>query len=64
MNGIQLAAQKEALNQMLSRLNAITVACRTCQHFDGTRCGQFGEAPPADVIEAGCEGWEFDGVPF
>lgn len=34
------------------------------QHFDGTRCGQFGEAPPAEVVEAGCEGWEFDGVPF
>jgi hypothetical protein len=49
---------------MLWRLNAIKVACKSCQHFDGTRCLQFGEAPPPEVIQAGCDDWEFDGVPF
>ncbi|WP_156770189.1 hypothetical protein [Bordetella bronchialis] len=64
MNGIQLQTQVTALREMLSRLEAIHVSCKTCQHFRNTYCERFEDVPPADVAVVGCEEWEFDGVPF
>jgi hypothetical protein len=64
MNGTQLQMQKEALNQMLERLSAITVSCRTCEQFSGVRCLKYDSIPPAEVVAVGCDEWEFDGVPF
>jgi hypothetical protein len=64
MNGTQLEVQRTALREMLSRLEAIKVSCASCQHFRNTYCDRFEEVPPADVLPAGCEAWEFDRVPF
>lgn len=64
MNGIQLQTQVTALREMLSRLEAIHVCCKTCSQYSGTTCKRYGEMPPAEVVAQGCDEWEFDGVPF
>lgn len=64
MNQTHLYALQQALRNELVRLDAITVACKTCKAWEQTGCAKFDATPPADVQQVGCEEWEFDGVPF
>jgi hypothetical protein len=64
MNGTDLQIQKTALKDMLQRLDAIAVTCRSCEHFSNVRCVKYDAVPPPDTIATGCPEWEFDGVPF
>ena len=64
MTRIELQVKQEALRTMLAQLDGIAVRCATCRHFEGVSCVKYDATPPADVVKAGCDGWEFDEVPF
>jgi hypothetical protein len=64
MNQIHLRAVQQALRNELVRLDAINVACKTCQEWEQTGCAKFDATPPVDVQKTGCEEWEFDNIPF
>lgn len=63
MRRVELAAYRVALREGLARLDAVTVACATCAHWDD-RCVLADAVPPAEVQREGCDEWELDGVPF
>ena len=49
-----------------NRLNELPrPMCANCVHLQtGMRCRLAGAVPPPEVIESGCEAWEFDDIPF
>lgn len=60
----ELNIKKEALTAMLERLNEIETSCFQCDHFMAGKCKKFEATPPADFLKAGCEEWEWNGIPF
>lgn len=64
MNRNELQATRTALRTVLARLDAIPVRCASCRWQEGVSCGKFDATPPPDVVQAGCEAWEHDQVPF
>ncbi len=58
-------ATRQALADMLARYDRMTPACRSCVYLDGAGwCAVWEAKPPEEFKSAGCERWEFDGVPF
>jgi hypothetical protein len=64
MNRIALHAVRDALAAQLATLNAVTIHCRSCASWQEEHCTRFDAVPPPDVVQAGCEEWEWDRVPF
>lgn len=64
MNLNQLNTQKQALSEMKERLDRITVACTTCEHYRVGFCKKYQAQPPIEVVKTGCDDWVFDGCPF
>lgn len=64
MNLIELTTQKQALTEMLTRLERIQVSCLNCEHYHQRLCKKFNATPPLDTIKTGCPEWVYDGCPF
>ena len=49
-----------------NRLNELpSPMCGNCIHLQtAMRCRLADAVPPPEVIESGCEAWEFDDIPF
>ena len=60
----ELNLKKEALSRMLQQLEDIETSCYLCDHFKSGRCLKFDATPPDDFLKAGCEDWEWNGIPF
>lgn len=60
----ELNIKKEALRTMLKRLEDIETSCLQCNHYMAGKCVKFDATPPAEFLKAGCEEWEWDGIPF
>jgi hypothetical protein len=65
MKKTQLKDRITELEKELNMLKAVEPGCPSCRHFarNGV-CGLFEEAPPLDVMKAGCEAWSWDEIPF
>lgn len=54
--------------QLLLSIAAKPRTCRTCLMGDvsgsALHCSKWHATPPPEVIERGCEEWEYDDVPF
>ncbi len=50
----------------LNDLNRIQIRCNTCEHFLDRikRCEKHQACPPDEVINAGCDDWVYDLIPF
>lgn len=61
----QLNDRIAVLKKELAVLEGVKVECATCRHFarNGV-CSLFNAEPPVDVINAGCESWVWDEIPF
>lgn len=66
----RLNAERQALRQRLTYLEAIRANCKTCEHFGHAvgfgRCSVFDDTPPEHFqnTDGQCESWVSDGVPF
>jgi hypothetical protein len=57
----------EALKEIAAIFESLPTkkSCKNCEHFDTGKCKISDyAAPPPHVIEAGCESWQWDGLPF
>lgn len=56
---------KQQLLKLIEQMPTAT-RCVDCVHLQGKLCSLAGIVPPPEVMESGCEGWEFnvDGPPF
>lgn len=59
-----LAHLQRALRAEAVRLESIKPSCVNCVHSEGVHCTKFEAVPPNDVQAAGCDEWQWDGVPF
>lgn len=57
-------AKVELYRRELRLLENIRITCNTCSQNASGWCNRFAAAPPEDVIKAGCDEWEWDGIPF
>ena len=64
MNKQLLAHLQKTMRAEAVRLEAIKPSCRNCVHSEGVHCTKFEAVPPNDVQAAGCDEWQWDGVPF
>lgn len=64
MKLLELNAKLDLFRREVRNLELIKVACRTCNHWQQGTCQKFNSTPPDDVKLVGCEGWEFDDIPF
>lgn len=64
MKRTELVAYRAALRDGLARLESIKPSCVNCVHSEGVHCTKFEAVPPNDVQAAGCDEWQWDGVPF
>lgn len=64
MNLQELNFKKELLQRELRRLESIETGCHQCDHFANSKCMKFDATPPPEFRKAGCEEWQWDGVPF
>lgn len=63
---VMIALHKRELNLYESVLSR-EVNCRGCIHSDkGTpaKCKKYDMIAPPEVLEAGCDEWQFDAIPF
>ena len=60
----ELNIKKEALKNMLDRLNAIETNCLQCDHFSNGRCAKYDAPVPQEFLAEGCDHWEWNGIPF
>jgi hypothetical protein len=51
--------EKLELLRLMEKLPT-TTPCNTCRNYDCGSCQLAGEIIPADVLESGCEQWDFD----
>ena len=62
----QTPHEKATLIALLKHLTAwieqtpTTTPCNLCRNYDCGSCQLAGEKIPADVLESGCEQWDFD----
>lgn len=57
----------EALKEAMRIIEALPDKknCKNCTHFDQGFCKiSDGAKPPAHIVEAGCNMWQWDEVPF
>lgn len=53
------------LKEELGMLESINTGCQRCISFDRGGCRlAAGHLPPQEVLEAGCNEWVWDEVPF
>ncbi|HES76516.1 MAG TPA: hypothetical protein ENO09_05845 [bacterium] len=53
------------INQMRAEIMALgKPRCKTCIYWQGEECAKYQATPPQEIIDNGCEGWEFNDVPF
>lgn len=49
---------------ILARVEAVAPVCRTCGHGKGGRCAVFDAEIPQDGLDATCDQWWWDDIPF
>jgi len=65
MNKDTLQNRINLLQQELEYHQNIKTNCSTCEHSQGVGfCLMWDCSVPDDVIQVGCNDWEFDNVPF
>jgi len=63
MNLTELSIRKTILRKELEFYEAIK-GCKRCDHYERGLCKLAQAAPPAEVIDEGCDGFVWDSVPF
>lgn len=65
MNKQEWLIEIGAAQKRVRYLETIAPRCDNCIFFDAHGyCEKFEAAPPDHVQKSGCDGWQFDGVPF
>lgn len=57
--------EKQELLRLIEKLPT-TTRCVDCVHLQGKICGLVNQIPPDEIMESGCEAWQFnpDAPPF
>lgn len=60
----ELNIKMDLYRRELKRLEGIETSCHQCDHFERGKCRKFEATPPPEFLKAGCEEWEWNGIPF
>lgn len=62
---VDIIKRIEELRSELNFLESINTGCQKCINFDRGGCRMAsGHTPPQEILEAGCNEWVWDEVPF
>lgn len=62
LNKSQILLKREMLERELAALPV--VKCANCTSWASGWCQYFDSNPPPEVVEVGCDEFDWDGVPF
>ena len=64
MTLIEIRAMKDLFKRELTRLESISIKCQSCENYTDRKCQKWEMVPPDEVLNVGCDSWEYDWIPF